>query len=92
MGGPQYRTEFDQFCDKHNIKHELRSPNNPQANGLAESAVKNAKHLIIKCKQTNQNYQTALACFGDTPRADGYSPAQKTEDQHAADNRTDEIP
>ena len=53
-GGPQYRTEFDQFCTKHNIKHELTSPHNPQANGLAESAVKNAKHLLIKCKQRAQ--------------------------------------
>ena len=36
-GGPQYRTEFDQFCKNHNIKHELTSPHNSQANGLAES-------------------------------------------------------
>ena len=25
-GGPQFRTEFSQFCDKHGIKHELSSP------------------------------------------------------------------
>ena len=75
-GGPQYRTEFAQFCTKHDIKHKLTSPHNPQANGLAESAVKNAKHLLIKCKQNNLNFQTALACFRNTPRADGYSPAQ----------------
>ena len=74
--GQQYWTEFDQFCSKHNIKHKLTSPHNPQANSLAESAVKNGKHLLIKCKQTNQNFQTALVCYRNTPRTDGYSPAQ----------------
>ena len=56
--------------------HKLTSPHNPQAKGLAESAVKNAKHLLIKCKQANQDFQTVLACWRNTPRADGYSPAQ----------------
>ena len=28
-GGPQYRTEFDQFCKKH-IKHKLTSPHKPR--------------------------------------------------------------
>ena len=64
------------FCSKHNFRHKLTLPHNPQANGRAESAVKNAKYLLINCKQNNQNFQTALACFRNTPRTDGYSPAQ----------------
>ena len=75
-GGPQYRTEFDQFSSKCNIKHKLTSPRNPQANGLAESSVKNVKHLLLRFKQSKQNFQTALACYRNTPRAHGYSPAQ----------------
>ena len=61
--GQQYHTEFDQFCKRHNIKHKLMSPHNPEANGLAERAVKSTKHLLIKCKETNQDFQTALACY-----------------------------
>ena len=40
MAAPQFNFEFNQFCRKHNITHGLTSPHNPQANGLAESAVK----------------------------------------------------
>jgi hypothetical protein len=75
-GGPQFRTEFDSFCSSKKIHHELTSPHNPQANGLAESAVKNAKHLLIKCKQEKEDYQNALASFRNLPRQDGFSPAQ----------------
>ena len=28
-GGPQFRSEFMQFCEQHGIKHELSSPYNP---------------------------------------------------------------
>ena len=75
-GGPQFRTEFDSFCKEKNIAHELTSPYNPQANGLAESAVKNAKYLLVKCKEEKQDYQNALASFRNMPRADGFSPAE----------------
>ena len=75
-GGSQFRSEFDQFCRKHNMLQEFISPHNPQANGLAESAVKNVKHLLIKCKQENENFQRAFACFRNTARTDGHSPVQ----------------
>ena len=45
-------------------------------NGLAESAVKSAKFLIEKCESENQDLSTALLEWRNTPRADGYSPAQ----------------
>ena len=48
--GPQYRREFDEFCEENDVKHELSSPYNPQSNGLAEAAEKNAKQLLTKYK------------------------------------------
>ena len=45
-GGPQFRTEFSQFCSQHGIKHKLSSPYSPKSNGLAEAAVKNIKLII----------------------------------------------
>ena len=75
-GGPQYRSEFDQFCSQYHINHELTSPYNSQANGLAEAAVKNAKTLLRKCKITGEDFQYALAAWRNLPRADGFSPAE----------------
>ena len=74
--GPQYRTEFEQFCNLNNIEHQTSSPYNPQSNGLAEAGVKNAKHLLTKCMQTGENFQRALSAWRNIPREDGSSPAE----------------
>ena len=47
-GGPQFRQEFAEFCAKLGVKHIQSSPYNSQSNGLAESAVKQVKYLLIK--------------------------------------------
>ena len=60
-GGPQYRKEIDDFCEENDVQHELSSPYNPQSNGLAEAAVKNAKQLLTKCKEDGSSFQAALA-------------------------------
>ena len=73
-GGPQFRSEFDEFCEEKDIVHELTSPYNPQANGLAEAAVKNCKHLLIKCLQTGEDFQEALSAWRTIPREDKLSP------------------
>ena len=73
--GPQFRSDFSDFCSKKGIKHETSSPYNPQSNGLAESAVKNIKHLLLKCSMTGQDFGEALHAWRNVPRADGYSPA-----------------
>ena len=47
--------EFNQFCCKRNTKHDLTSPQNPQANGVAEIAIKSANRptRITKRQQSN---------------------------------------
>ena len=71
-GGPQFRSEFDNFCKSFYIHHELSSPYHPESNGLAEAAVKNAK----KCNMTGQNLQRSLSVLRNMPRSDGPSPVQ----------------
>ena len=74
--GPQFRSEFTEFCGQHNIKHETSSPYNPRSNGLAEAAVKSCKYLILKTPNETA-FRDALMEFRNTPQADGFSPAQK---------------
>ena len=75
-GGPQFRGDFDEFCKRMDIVHELSSAYNANSNGLAEAAVKSVKHLLLKCLQANEDFPAALLEFRNTPRADGFSPAQ----------------
>ena len=75
-GGPQFRSEFDVFCNDNNIKHELLSPYNPSSNGLAEQAVKTAKHLLINCSSEKYNFQEALQMWRCFPQKNCFSPAE----------------
>ena len=75
-GGPQFRSEFLEFCRASGIQKELTSPYNPQANGLAESAVKQMKYLVQKVGKNEIKFKQALLAWRNTPRADGISPAQ----------------
>lgn len=72
-GGPQFRGEFRRYCDKHGITHEVSSPYNPQANGLAEAAVKSMKRLVQKCRPSE--LAVAVSEWRNSPRADGVSPS-----------------
>ena len=74
--GPQYRNDFKKFCTSIGAEHVTSSPYFPQSNGQAESAVKNAKYLLIKCIDTEKDYQLALSEFRRVPREDKFSPAQ----------------
>ena len=75
--GPQFRTEFQDFCKSKHINHLTSSPYNPRSNGLAESAVKQAKLLLQKSKSTSE-FDLALVAWQNTPSAnDTLSPAQK---------------
>lgn len=51
-GGSQFTaSDFQIFTKKWGITHVRSSPNHPNANGKAESAVKIMKHLILKCEK-----------------------------------------
>ena len=74
--GPQYRSEFDEFCKEHNIIHENSSPYYPQSNGLSESAVKQMKFLLEKVGEDFNKFSSSLLEFRNTPNLSGKSPAQ----------------
>ena len=74
--GPPFQQSFATFCTKYNMQHVTSSPYHPQANGLAEAAVKSMKMLIKKCDETGENFHLALLEWRNTPREDGFSPAQ----------------
>ena len=75
-GGPQFRSEFKEFCTAHGIQHELSSPYNPESNGLAEAAVKSLKGIVLRCTERGENIHQAIAAWRNTARQDGSSPAQ----------------
>ena len=75
-GGPQFRGPFQDFCKAMSIEHELASAYNPNSNGLAEAGVKSCKYLIEKCLATGESLEAALLEWRNTPRTDGFSPAQ----------------
>ena len=74
--GPQFRQEFDKFCADNSINHDLSSPYNPESNGLAESAVKIMKTLVISCKMQKESLTKAIAAWRNMTREDGTSPSQ----------------
>ena len=64
--GPQFRSDFKVYCDANFIIHSPSSPYNPRSNGLAEGAVKAAKHLLIK-SSTYEAFETSLFAWRNTP-------------------------
>ena len=75
--GPQFRTEFEDYCDTKGIAYEHSSPHYPRSNGHAESAVKSVKRLLEKCQgKFNDEFFDRLRELRNHPRADGFSPAQ----------------
>ena len=74
--GPQFRTEFQDFCTKNFILHENSSPYNLQSNGLSESAVKEMKFLLRKTNEDFSVFSSSLLQFRNTPNLSGKSPAQ----------------
>jgi hypothetical protein len=75
-GGPAFRLKFAEFCRNHGMEHELSSAYSAQSNGLSEAAVKACKHLLAKTMEQGEEFEEALAAYRNTPRADGFSPAQ----------------
>ena len=75
-GGPQFRSEFSEFCAKYQIRHEVSSPYNPRANGLAELTVKTVKNMLKKCLEEGEDVERALYEWRNLPCEHGFSPSQ----------------
>ena len=77
--GPQYKChEFEQFTQDWNFNHETASPHHPKGNAVAEAAVKSAKNIIKKAKDSGRDPWLAILEFRNTPSDDhSGSPVQK---------------
>ncbi|BES87348.1 Hypothetical protein NTJ_00154 [Nesidiocoris tenuis] len=71
-GAPFNSYEFKKFADHYGFEIVTSSPTYPQSNGLAESAVKTAKHLILKCN----SWEEGLLLYNATALQNGYSPSK----------------
>ena len=80
--GPQFRTEFKEYCTRNGIEHSPSSPYHPSSNGLAESAVKLVKILMEKCAQDKAPFEEHLHALRNIPRKDGVVPAQLFHGRH----------
>ena len=66
--GPQFASaEFAQFSQTWDFEHRTSSPEHPQSNGMAESAVKTAKRLLQKAAVAGTDFQMALLDYRNTP-------------------------
>ena len=74
-GGPQFRSEFEDWAKKENITHELSSPYHHQSNGHAEVTVREMKYLLTKTERKWQKFCLALREYSNTPQFDGLSPS-----------------
>ena len=63
--------EFRMFAEKYNFQLVTSSPNYPQSNGLAERAVRSAKHLLEKTKRDNSDIYLNLINIRNMPRKEG---------------------
>ena len=75
-GGPQFCSEFVQFCNNNGIRHELSSQYNLRANSLAESEVKIVKNFLMNCIGDRGDMQRVLYEWRNVPKSHGFSLAQ----------------
>lgn len=76
--GPQFACEkFTNFVNEWGFEHRLGSPGHQQTNGKAEAAVKDAKCLLQKAKESKGDLYFEVLAQQNTPtEAMGTSPAQ----------------
>ncbi len=80
--GPQFKSEeFKEFCESWGIEHDPSSPYHHEGNGYAEVAVKSMNNMVKKIcagkTVKNERFFKALLEYRNTPRKDGFSPAQR---------------
>ncbi len=69
--------DFADFAHTWDFKHVRSSPHYPQSNGLAERAVRSAKHLLEKCYRDHTDIRAALLHVRNLPRDGLPSSAQR---------------
>jgi hypothetical protein len=75
--GPQFRSEFARYCNDKSIIHTTSSPYYPEANGMAESGVRNMKDLLLKSKSQSE-FTSGILAWRNTPSSDcKLSPSEK---------------
>jgi hypothetical protein len=76
--GPQFAAaEFKEYCKEHHITPLVSSACFPQSNGLAESAIKSAKYLLLK-SDSYMDFENRLYEMQNIPSSgDMLSPAEK---------------
>ena len=77
--GPPYNSEaFREFAREFEFEHITSSPGYPKSNGKSENAVRTAKRLVKKGKESGRDPYLSLLDWRNTPSEDvGYSPAQQ---------------
>ena len=77
-GPPFNSAEFENFLRSSGTEHITSSPGYPQSNGRVENAVKTAKNLIKKAKESGAEYYLSLLSWRNTPTEGmNSSPAQR---------------
>ena len=76
---PQFSSsDFLKFSSEWDFDHRTSSPRHSQTNGKAESAVKEAKKILLKCKKVGSDAFLALLDHRNTPPVGiQISPAQR---------------
>ena len=77
--GPQFSSSnFLKFSSEWDFDHRISSPRHSHSNGKAESAVKEAKKILLKCKKAGSDAFLALLDHRNTsPAGIQISPAQR---------------
>ena len=77
--GPPYNSEaFREFAREFEFEHITSSPGYPKSNGKSENAVRTAKRLVKKAKESGRDPYLSLLDWRNTPSEGiGYSPAQR---------------
>ena len=77
--GPQFTSvDFQKFSTAWDFEHQTSSPGHQQANGKAEAAVKAAKTILTKARESGNDPYLAILASRNTPtEAMDSSPAQR---------------
>ena len=75
--------EFQDFSKEYEFEHLTSSPDYPQSNGKVENAIKTAKSLMKKARESGQDFYLSLLAWRNTPTEGmGSSPAQLLFSRH----------